>query len=155
MLSKIISGISKKRIKAMSMFSGGGIAETYFEEVGVDVLVANELLPERAQFYRENHPNTKIICGDITKDDVFENLISGAKKAEIEFLIATPPCQGMSTLGLKQYDTDERTILFFYVIKAMDILKPNYLFIENVPKLLQLFHCRSCFHADSSAYRKR
>lgn len=40
-----------KRIKAMSMFSGGGIAETYFEEVGIDVLVANELLPERAQFY--------------------------------------------------------------------------------------------------------
>ena len=138
MLSKILNGIAQKRIKAMSMFSGGGIAETYFEEVGIDVLVANELRPERAQFYRENHPNTKMICGDITNDEVFTNLITEAKKADIEFLIATPPCQGMSTLGLKQYDTDERNILFFYVIKAMDILKPNYLFIENVPKFLQL-----------------
>ncbi len=138
MLSKILSGISQKRIKAMSMFSGGGIAETYFEEIGIDVLVANELRSERAQFYKENHPNTKMICGDITKDEIFDSLIAEAKKDNIEFLIATPPCQGMSTLGLKQYDTDERNILFFYVIKAMDILKPNYLFIENVPKFLQL-----------------
>lgn len=138
MLSKILSGISKKRIKAMSMFSGGGIAETYFEDIGIDVLVANELRPERARFYKENHPNTKMICGDITRDEIFESLITEAQKENIEFLIATPPCQGMSTLGLKQYDTDERNILFFYVIKAMDILKPNYLFIENVPKFLQL-----------------
>ena len=138
MLSKILNGISPKRIKAMSMFSGGGIAETYFEEIGIDVLVANELRPERAQFYKENHPNTKMICGDITRDEIFDSLIAEAKKDNIEFLIATPPCQGMSTLGLKQYDTDERNILFFYVIKAIDILKPNYLFIENVPKFLQL-----------------
>lgn len=33
------------------MFSGGGIAETYFEDVGVDVVVANELIKERAEFY--------------------------------------------------------------------------------------------------------
>ena len=64
-----------KRIKAMSMFSGGGIAETYFKEIGVDVLVANELLPERAQFYSENHPNTKMICGDITEETIGEDKI--------------------------------------------------------------------------------
>ena len=33
-------------IKGFSLFSGGGIAETYFEEIGIHITVANELLPE-------------------------------------------------------------------------------------------------------------
>ena len=138
MLSKILGGINQKRIKGLSMFSGGGIAETYFKEIGVDIVVANELLPERAKFYKENHSDTNMICGDITNQETFNTIVEAAKNENIEFLIATPPCQGMSTLGLKQYDTDKRNILFFYVINAIDILKPNYILIENVPKFLQL-----------------
>ena len=41
-----------KRIKAVSLFANVGIAETYLEDVGVDVVVANELLEQRAQFYQ-------------------------------------------------------------------------------------------------------
>ena len=141
MLSRIFEGIGKgkeKRMKGLSMFSGGGIAETYFKEIGIDIVVANELLPERAKFYSVNHSDTNMICGDITNEETFNEIIDEAKKENIQFLIATPPCQGMSTLGLKQYDTDERNILFFYVIKAIDILKPDYILIENVPKFLEL-----------------
>ena len=53
-------------IRAVSLFSNVGIAETYFEEIGVHVAVANELLPQRADFYRHLYPNTQMITGDIT-----------------------------------------------------------------------------------------
>ena len=39
-------------IKGLSLFANVGIAETYLKEVGVDIVVANELLKERAEFYK-------------------------------------------------------------------------------------------------------
>ena len=41
----------KNRIKAVSLFANVGIAETYFDELGIDVVVANELVEERSRFY--------------------------------------------------------------------------------------------------------
>lgn len=50
-----------KKMIGLSMFSGGGIAETYFEEIGIHIAVANELVPERAKFYSHTHPTTTMI----------------------------------------------------------------------------------------------
>ena len=43
-------------MRAVSLFSNVGIAETYFKDIGVHVAVANELLPQRADFYRHLYP---------------------------------------------------------------------------------------------------
>ena len=99
-----------KEIIGLSLFSGGGIAETYFEDIGIHIAVANELLPERAKFYQHTHPQTKMICGDITEDGVFDHVIQEAQAAKATFLLATPPCQGMSTLGKREYISDKRII---------------------------------------------
>ena len=128
------------RIKALSMFSGGGIAETYFEESGIDVVVANELIEERANFYKANHTKTKMICGDITDKAIFNEIIRLSKEEDIKFILATPPCQGMSTLGLKQYATDSRNTLFHYAMDAIDELLPDFVLFENVPKFYKLMY---------------
>lgn len=130
----------KKPIIALSMFSGGGIAETYFEEVGIHVAVANELIKERAEFYSYTHPKTKMICGDISKQEIFENVMKKAEEAKIRFLLATPPCQGMSTLGRKEYTSDDRNSLIQYVIQAINRLEPDFIMIENVPKFIELLY---------------
>lgn len=39
-------------INGLSLFANVGIAETYLREVGVNIVLANELLEERAEFYR-------------------------------------------------------------------------------------------------------
>lgn len=129
-----------KKITGLSMFSGGGIAETYFEDIGIHIAVANELVPERAQFYSHTHPGTEMICGDISDESVFETVMEVAEKAETHFLLATPPCQGMSTLGRKEYESDDRNSLIQYVLKAIDRLKPDYVLIENVPKFIELLY---------------
>ena len=89
-----------KDINALSMFSGGGIGETYFENIGIHVKVANELLPDRARFYEYTHPKAKMICGDISEEEIFCKVMKIAKKNSVKFLLATPPCQGMSTLAV-------------------------------------------------------
>ena len=76
-------------IKGFSLFSGGGIAETYFEEIGIHITVANELLPERAKFYQHTHPHTKMICGDITDNAIFNLVIKRKKDHVIDRLTAT------------------------------------------------------------------
>ena len=127
------------RIKGASLFSSAGIAETYFKDVGIDIKVANELLPKRAELYRYFYPNTNMICGDITKPEVFNKVNNEIKKENCKFLIATPPCQGMSSLGKKEYSIDKRNYLVFYVLDIIDDNDFDYILIENVPKFLKLY----------------
>lgn len=42
----------KKKINALSLFANVGVAETYLSEIGVDVVVANEIDAQRAKFYK-------------------------------------------------------------------------------------------------------
>ena len=64
-----------KNIKGISMFSSGGIAETYLNEIGIDILLANELVKERSDFYMHLYPKTKMIVGDILNPDIFNTFI--------------------------------------------------------------------------------
>lgn len=122
----------KNRLKAISMFSNVGMAETYFEELGIDVVIANELLKERCLFYKHLYPNVEVIQGDITNLDIFNTIYRIAKKENVELLIATPPCQGMSCAGKKD-PFDIRNNLIYYAIEMIKKLKPKFVILENVP----------------------
>ena len=103
------------------MFSSAGIAETYFKKAGIDIVVANELLQKRGDFYQKMYPASKMIVGDIKeKKEEFLNSITD----DIKFLIATPPCQGLSTLGmnkhLTQMQSDPRNYLVFDILDVIE-----------------------------------
>ncbi len=123
-------------LKGISLFANVGVAETYLHEVGIDIILANELDEKRAKFYKHLYPNTEMIVGDITKKEIRQQLIDKSKKYGIDFLIATPPCQGMSLAG-KMDPTDERNQLISYAIDIIKELKPKYILLENVPQLLK------------------
>ena len=113
------------------------------QAAGLEVVVANELLPQRVALYRENfqHP---VLEGDIRKKK--KEIIELATKMagrELFLLYATPPCQGMSSNGLGKLNAevaagrrgheDDRNRL---VIPAMDVaiaLRPRWVLFENVP----------------------
>lgn len=122
----------KETIKAVSLFANVGISETYLSEVGVEVVVANELIEKRCEFYQHFYPDVTMISGDITKEEVFRDVVEEAKKAKVEMLIATPPCQGMSCAGRKD-PKDPRNFLIYYAIEAIKELKPRFVILENVP----------------------
>ena len=124
-----------KRINGVSLFANVGLAESYLKELGIDIVLANELVKERANFYKHLYPDTEVICGDITNDAVRNHVIDKAIEKDCQFLIATPPCQGMSKHG-KQDPNDERNFLIYYAIDAIKRIKPSYVLLENVPKQL-------------------
>jgi DNA (cytosine-5)-methyltransferase 1 len=80
-----------------------------------------------------------MVVGDIMSDSTFNSYITKAKALNPTFLLATPPCQGMSSLGKKDYVADERNYLIFSVLKVIDALDLDVIVIENVPKFLKLF----------------
>ena len=123
------------KFKALSLFSSAGIAETYFDKHGIDVIAASELLPERAKLYSHLHPNSKMFQGDLTDKSLFDSVIKYAKANNCDFILATPPCQGMSTAG-KMLKDDPRNRLITIVVEAIKELNPKFAIIENVPQIL-------------------
>lgn len=128
----------KSAMSILSLFANIGVAEAYLEDIGFNVAVANELIERRARLYSEIYPQTKMICGDITEESVFRNIVSTSISAGVDIIMATPPCQGMSTAG-QQDENDYRNTLVCPVIKAIKAIRPRYVFLENVPMFLQTY----------------
>lgn len=125
-----------EKLKGLSLFSNIGVAEAYLSNINVDIAVANEKDIKRARFYQNVYPNTEMVVGDITDEKIYNEIISKAKKYDVNFIMATPPCQGMSTAG-KQDPNDDRNELVVYAIKAIKDLKPKFILLENVPQQLK------------------
>ena len=71
------------KLTGLSLFSNVGIAEAYLKEIGVDIVLANELLEERAKFYADVYTDTKMVCGDITDDGVRGGIIAEAIEKKV------------------------------------------------------------------------
>jgi DNA (cytosine-5)-methyltransferase 1 len=119
----------------LSLFSNVGIAEAYLKDVGIDVVLANEIDEKRAKFYQEVYSDAHMICGDITDQIIRDEIIKEAIQKNVEFIIATPPCQGMSEAGLR-LEFDPRNKLIFYAVDVIKKVKPKFVLLENVPKQL-------------------
>lgn len=122
-------------IKGLSLFANVGIAEAMFNEIGVDILLANEIDERRARFYSEVYPDTEMICGDITDDSVRDHIVDKAVEMGVNFIIATPPCQGMSVAGNRDPE-DPRNQLISYAIDVIKRVSPDFVMLENVPRQL-------------------
>lgn len=131
------------KIKAISVFSSAGIGELLLKNTNVEVVAANELLPKRAECYSHFYPNTDMYCGDITLEETQDYMVSAAQKRGAKMLIATPPCQGLSTLGKNKkqihYEKDKRNYLILSALNIIDRCDFDYVLIENVPTFLEMY----------------
>lgn len=131
------------KIKAISVFSSAGIGELLLKNTNVEVVAANELLPKRAECYSHFYPNTDMYCGDITLEETQDYMVSAAQKSGAKMLMATPPCQGLSTLGKNKkqihYEKDKRNYLILSALNIIDRCDFDYVLIENVPTFLEMY----------------
>ncbi len=113
----------------ISLFSNIGVAELGFDK-NIKIVIANEIDKQRSNLYKILHPKTKLIIGDIKQSNVLESLFN--TDFEPDFLISTPPCQGMSTAG-KNDKSDPRNHLVKYSIDYIKKKLPKFILHENVP----------------------
>lgn len=119
-------------MRIVSLFANIGVAEACLHELNsAHVVVANELLPRRAALYHAIYPETNMICGDITDENIYQQILQDCRRERVDTVMATPPCQGMSTAGQK-IKFDERNSLVMHAIRLIHDLNPKYVVIENV-----------------------
>ena len=123
-----------KKPKAIDLFAGVGGLSLGFENCGFDVVLANEYDESIAAAYKANHKGTRMIVGDITSLDLEKTF--GPYQGQIDVVIGGPPCQGFSQKGQRKTIHDERNFLFKYYVRVVELVKPQYFVMENVPNLL-------------------
>lgn len=132
------------KINGISLFASAGIGELLLGKTNVSICYANELLPKRAECYSFLHPKTKMIPGDITDPQIKKQILDAADLCHATFLLATPPCQGFSTLGKNKkqnnYEIDPRNFLIFHTMDVIDSHDFDYVLIENVPIFLKMLY---------------
>ncbi len=134
-------------MKGISLFASGGIGDLALRAVGVDVILSNEILHDRAQIFMQNFPECEMLVGDIwdLKESIIATTKDKLKGAPLDFMLATPPCQGMSKNGRgkllsiirkgERPELDPRNQLIIPTVEIVKALLPNTIVFENVPEM--------------------
>lgn len=119
----------KKKIKAISLFSGAGGMDLGFRNAGIEVVWANDFNKAACETYRKNFGD-EIHCGSIMDYDY-------AALPDCDLVFGGPPCQGFSVAGKMDPD-DPRSKLVFEFQKVVKAKRPRYFVMENVAALGRL-----------------
>jgi DNA (cytosine-5)-methyltransferase 1 len=124
-------------LKILSLFANVGFGEFYLKENNFNVVVANELLQDRVDFYKTLYPDAEdVICGDICDQNVKSKIISKCEAVgPIDIVLATPPCQGMSLANAAKESSDPRNTLIVHAMEIFKSIKAKYMLIENVTNM--------------------
>lgn len=130
----------------VSLFSSAGVGCFGFKQEGFYCVATVELLERRIKIQKFNHKCTVengYICGDMTKQETKEKVFDQIKfwhdffhVDEIDVVIATPPCQGMSVANHKKKDEMKRNSLVVESIRMVNEIRPRYFVFENVRAFL-------------------
>jgi DNA (cytosine-5)-methyltransferase 1 len=133
-------------MNAITLFSSGGIGDLAIKKLGIKILIANEIIESRVNLHRQNFPETEMLYGDIwiLKEKIIIKTLEYLKGEELDFVFATPPCQGMSKNGQGKLlrgirdglkpKFDKRNQLIIPTLQIIQQLKPKTIFFEMFQK---------------------
>ena len=130
----------------ISLFSSAGVGCYGFKQENYNCIATCELIERRLNVQRYNHKciyDSGYICGDLTLEETQNRVFAELQKwqnrglKELDVLIATPPCQGMSVANHKKGDELGRNSLVVESIKMIRRIKPRFFIFENVSAFLK------------------
>lgn len=126
----------------ISLFSSAGVGCYGFKENGFECIATSELIKSRIDVQKYNNKckyQSGYICGDITdnniQDKIYEEINywkNNENLTDVDVVIATPPCQGMSTANYKKNNEQKRNSLVVEAIRIVKKIKPKVFVFENV-----------------------
>lgn len=121
----------------VSTFAGCGGSSLGYSMAGYHELLAVEWDANAAETFRRNFPGVPVYHGDIGALSVEEALnLAGIQAGELDVFDGSPPCQGFSTNGKRNFD-DERNQLFRQYVRLLRGFRPKLLVMENVSGMVK------------------
>jgi len=121
-------------MKIIDLFAGVGGLSLGFSQAGNEIIYANEYDKSIAESFKMNHPKTVVDSTDI-RDIDFEKVFRPFEN-KIDVVMGGPPCQGFSQKGKRIGATDKRNFMFQQFARVVEIVKPEFFLLENVPNIL-------------------
>lgn len=135
-----------KKLSYISLFSSAGVGCSGFTFEGFDCVATCEIIERRLQVQKCNNKCSSpsgYIAGDLTKNEIknkvleeVDKWLKSHKAKDIDVLISTPPCQGMSIANHKKKDELNRNSLVIESINLVNKIRPKYFIFENVKAFL-------------------
>lgn len=134
-------------MKTISLFSSYGLGDLGLRAAGAEIVLMAELLEDRCEHLRRNFPDAEVVSGDLMERwalvaDRAEEILRGEPPY---LLVATPPCQGMSTNGAgkiaravergERPKLDPRNRLIMPALEIAKRLRPKWVVFENVVQM--------------------
>lgn len=121
------ASLRAKKILVGDLFAGiGGIA-LGLKQAGFEIIWANEFDKNACITYRCNFEHKMF------EDDIHN--LNPEELPKVDLIAGGFPCQAFSVAGYRKGFNDTRGTLFFEIMRLVDVLKPKYLFFENVKNL--------------------
>ncbi len=126
-----------RRMKATNLFACAGINQYYLGDIGVDVVLTNEIKPPIAHLNHAIYPNSIMVIGDITSPKVQDKLAEIANREKCEILLCSPKCQQVTRANTRRDPDSDELLLFTYAFAHLDRCPYyNYVAIENAEEYL-------------------
>jgi DNA (cytosine-5)-methyltransferase 1 len=137
------------KMKTISLFTSYGLGDLGLRAAGAEIVLMAELLPRRCAYLRRNFPKARVEETDLSDPARLREVLDAAERllgGEPPFLlVATPPCQGMSTNGAgkiaraveagRREKLDPRNRLVLAALESAKRLRPTWILFENVVQM--------------------
>jgi len=135
-----------QKMKVVDLFSGAGGISLGFHQAGFEHVFSADFDKDASETHRLNFPDVPFIEGDLSKDEVKKQIYTLCEGQKIDVLAGGPPCQGFSMFGKRRFiqtkghkpENDIRNNLPFTFIEIASKLEPTWIFMENVPGIVNL-----------------
>lgn len=118
--------LHKQQFTFMDLFSGMGGLSTGFIKTGFMPLLFVDSDKDSCETLKLNHSDISVIHNKLNNVDLVKF------KHKVDVLLAGPPCQSFSEIGLRAGLSDENGMALLDLIKSIFILRPRVFIIENV-----------------------
>ncbi|MEZ2719973.1 DNA cytosine methyltransferase [Paenalcaligenes hominis] len=132
----------KKNRYLIDLFSGCGGLSYGFELAGFECVLGVDFDEPALKTFAYNHPHAETLKLDLSEKESIDEIVNKLGNKKIDLIVAGPPCQGFSLTGTRN-ENDKRNKLFYSVFELSEIIKPNFIVIENVPGIANLYGGRA------------
>ncbi|MDP3937834.1 MAG: DNA cytosine methyltransferase [Deltaproteobacteria bacterium] len=124
-------------LTVVSLFAGCGGSSLGYSMAGYREILAVEWDAHAVETFRANFPGVPVYHGDIMKLTDAEAIgLADIEPGQLDVLNGSPPCQGFSTAGKRDF-TDMRNQLFREYVRLLRAFRPRAFVMENVPGMVK------------------